>query len=79
MSDERFWLVWRPGQSNPTHRHATEVDACIEATRQAAKHPGERFYVLEAISEVLGSVSITARVLDPVGLLKRAAQPPADA
>lgn len=45
-----FWLVWRPGGSNPSFRHPTEVAAVREAERLSALNPGSEFFVLKMTS-----------------------------
>lgn len=46
---ETFWLVWNPRNRPPLVRHPTELVARAEAERLARKHPGDTFYVLQAI------------------------------
>ena len=43
-----FWMVWNPHGNSPTHKHATQADACKEAERLARLNPKHRFHVLEA-------------------------------
>ncbi len=45
-----FWVVWNPGNRNPTRRHASKADAEQEATRLARQNVGQEFFVLEALS-----------------------------
>lgn len=47
------YLVWNPKGSMPTVKHFTEDQALAEAKRLAKKHPGVKFYVMAAISEVV--------------------------
>lgn len=45
-----FWLVWNPQGNNPTFRHHSREAAQAEAERLARLAPGQRFYVLAALS-----------------------------
>lgn len=45
-----FWLVWNPQGANPTMRHDSREAAQSEAERLARIAPGQRFYVLAALS-----------------------------
>lgn len=49
LMDSQFWLVWTPQGSVPTKQHGTQALAKAEADRLSLKHPGQRFYVLEAV------------------------------
>lgn len=44
----RFWMVKGVGPTQ--HRHVTRADAECEAERLARLNPGERFFVLEAVT-----------------------------
>ena len=44
-------MVYNPNGRPPTVSHATETEAETEAKRLAATKPGERFIVLEAMTE----------------------------
>ena len=46
---KQFWMVWCPNKSAPTYRHDVEAAAETEAERLAKLHPGEHFFVLEAV------------------------------
>lgn len=50
MSDEVFWIVWKEGGGPSYVKHDSRRSALNEAERLAVKHPGGRFYVLEADS-----------------------------
>lgn len=46
-----FYMVWSPtGIHAPRYRHETRQAATAEAERLAQKCPGQRFYVLAAVS-----------------------------
>lgn len=49
---EEFFYVWCENGNNPTHKHFTYKDACVEAERLARKESGKVFYILKAISSV---------------------------
>jgi hypothetical protein len=46
-----FWLVWCPSAGPPNKQHGSRAGAHQEAERLARQSPGERFYVLEPVSE----------------------------
>jgi hypothetical protein len=52
MNENSFYMVYREGQGNnaPAHKHLTRHDATLEAERLARQFPGNKFYVLEAVS-----------------------------
>lgn len=50
MEGEKFWLVWRDDGASPHKRHNSHASASEEARRLAGKHPGQRFFVVEAQS-----------------------------
>jgi hypothetical protein len=54
----KFWMVYNPNGSMPTNSHATKEIATEEAKRLAAKHPGERFVVLESEHECVAEATI---------------------
>ena len=47
---DKFWLVWNPQGRNPNYRHTRKAAAEAESRRLATQNPGERFYVLSALS-----------------------------
>lgn len=47
---ETFWLVWRECGGVPTHKHASEELARIEAARLAEHCPGDTFHVLKCVA-----------------------------
>ncbi|MDX9896338.1 MAG: hypothetical protein RBS34_12870 [Desulfofustis sp.] len=49
QQNNTFWLVWNPNGRQPLVRHPTEEVARREAERLARKHPGDTFYVLQAM------------------------------
>ena len=49
---DTFFVVWNPNGGNPTYRHATAELARAEAERLCRAHPGETFFVLEALGQV---------------------------
>ncbi len=62
-NEEGFYIVWNPHGQNPSRRHSGIHEAKREAERLAALHPGEKFYVLTAIS-VSTKVSVTTQELE---------------
>lgn len=48
QSSKKFWMVCGPFNS-PKYRHPTELSAQQEADRLAKMHPGDAFFVMEAI------------------------------
>ena len=48
-----FWMVL--GNGTPVYRHATEELARMEAERLARVHPGQEFFVLQAIGKCVKS------------------------
>ena len=48
--DNAFYVVWNPDNGPPRFRHEFEWQATREAERLAASNPGQKFYVLGAIS-----------------------------
>lgn len=48
--ENEFWMVWNPAGRSPTFRHTTKAFALAEAERLAKDHPGQNFYVLQAVS-----------------------------
>ena len=49
MTPMKFWMVWRNGTPETKYRHATYLDACMEAARIARLAQGQKVYVLEAV------------------------------
>lgn len=49
MNEPQFWMVWNPHRDPPKHRHESPQQAKVEAERLAREHPGNRFYVLQAV------------------------------
>jgi hypothetical protein len=45
-----FYVVWNPNGHNPVVRHPDRYRATAEAERLARVAPGERFFVLHAVS-----------------------------
>lgn len=45
----RFYMVFNPAANPPTYMHGSRESATAEAKRLAAKHHGQRFFVLEAV------------------------------
>ena len=51
-----FWIVWNPqGYFAPKFKHPSYELAEKEATRLATENPGQKFYVLAPICEVIFS------------------------
>lgn len=48
QTGKKFWMVCGPYNS-PKRRHPTELSAQQEADRLAKMHPGDAFFVMEAI------------------------------
>ena len=60
-----FWLVWNPQGHAPTRDHATRQSAEREADRLARLNRGQRFIVLQSVSErVVDDVQVIAHVAD---------------
>lgn len=49
VTETTFWIVWNPEGRNPKVMHRFHDKAKAEAMRLAIAHPGERFFVMEAI------------------------------
>jgi hypothetical protein len=49
---------------DPTVRHETLEEACIEAKRLAAKHPDRKFVVLKAIGIMHAEVTVNEQPLN---------------
>jgi hypothetical protein len=45
----KFWMVWNPLRSQPTHKHHSFESAKTEAERLARANPNEEFIVLESV------------------------------
>lgn len=60
-----FWMVWNPQGHAPTRDHATRQSAEREADRLARVNRGQRFIVLQSVSErVVDDVQVIAHVPD---------------
>lgn len=60
-----FWLVWNPQGRAPTRDHPTRDSAEREAERLARANRGQRFIVLQSVSErVVDDVQVIAHVPD---------------
>jgi hypothetical protein len=47
-----FWMVWtKHGKRPPRYAHSTYQSAEAEVERLARKHPGRKFFILEAVSK----------------------------
>jgi hypothetical protein len=55
MAEKKFWFVYRENGRAPSERHTTLASAITEANRLAGIHSG-RFFVLEAVGVVIGTV-----------------------
>lgn len=53
MSEQKFWMVWNLEGRSPKVRHFTEESATGEAKRLSKENPGQKFYVVEAISKCI--------------------------
>lgn len=62
MNQGTFWMVWNPNGSAPTVCHKSEALAQGEANRLARQHPGQNFYVLQAITETVKNDVVTRRL-----------------
>lgn len=56
-----FWLVWTPNGHTPRYEHQSAASAHAEAQRLARENPGEKFYVLQPISETVRNDIVTRR------------------
>lgn len=60
-----FWMVWSPQGHAPTRDHPTRQHAEREADRLARLNRGQRFIVLQSVSErVVDDVHVIAHVPD---------------
>lgn len=60
-----FWIVWNPNGRTPTRTHETRRGAEIEAERLARLNRGQRFIVLQSISErVVDDMKVVEHVAD---------------
>lgn len=57
-ANKTFYMVVRLGGGEPSRAHATHDVAAEEARRLCNKHPGNTFYVLEAISMYQSKIQI---------------------
>jgi hypothetical protein len=48
----RFFMVWNKDGGAPTVAHNTRNAATVEAERLAARYPGRKFIVLQAIDKI---------------------------
>jgi hypothetical protein len=60
--DAAFYIVWNPDAGLPRFKHESEHDAVREAERLAGLNPGQRFYVLSAISVSEHKTVVTTRL-----------------
>lgn len=65
--DAFFWLVWQPGASVPTRRHASLQIAGAEAQRLAEANPAKEYYILPAIGRCVSS-TVTWETPNPTEL-----------
>lgn len=63
----KFWMVWREGTCQVTHKHETELSARKEAERLSRMNPGEIFYVLESLDYCMKYDVFWASLLDKNG------------
>ena len=62
-----FWMVWNPQGHAPTKDHGTKASAEREAERLARLNRGQRFIVLQSVSErVVDDVQVIVHVSDDV-------------
>lgn len=47
-----FFMVWNKNGKNPRATHANRSIAETEAARLAARHPGQKFIVLQAVDKI---------------------------
>lgn len=59
-------MVFRIGGGSPSEMHATREKANEEAVRLCRKHPGNTFYVLEAVSAYSSVVKIENTHFKPI-------------
>ena len=60
-----FWLVWNPNGHAPTRTHETRRSAELEAERLARMNRGQRFIVLQSISErIVDDMKVVEHVAD---------------
>lgn len=50
MSDDTFFMAWNPSRSAPNYKHSSYQEAKREAERLSRNTPGEKFFVLQAVS-----------------------------
>lgn len=60
---EKFWRVVPAQRATSEESFPTENVALAEAKRKAVAEPGEAFYVLEAVAEVVGKVETEVKKL----------------
>ncbi len=53
IEEERFWFVWCPDRSAPTHKHYSRQAADEEANRLSTNNHGTPYYVLKAVGGVV--------------------------
>ena len=61
MAQKKFWMVWREGSKGLHVKHESYDSVRTEAERLAEKNPGQKFYVLESLIEVQGTVTVEAK------------------
>lgn len=59
----KFWLVWKQASAQVIVTHDTKEIAIDEAECISALHPGQKFFVLEAVACVEGIVQIHRETL----------------
>ncbi|MEF2073527.1 hypothetical protein [Consotaella aegiceratis] len=73
LRNRKFWMVWNPSGRAPTYKHETKASAETEAMRLAEVSPGDRFFVLKAVSGFVCTVSDPT----PIKLVKTSDDEPA--
>lgn len=62
MDESVFYVVWNPAAGNPRYQHDDEERALAEAERLAGANPGQRFYVMQAVSVSTHKTVATTRL-----------------
>ncbi len=60
---EKFWVVLAPAEAVAEPVFETENTALLDAKKKALETIGEKFYVLEAVAEVVGKVETEVKKL----------------